>query len=281
MHKHSTYEQLGLPGHIGEIFLLVSLALTLAPYFPGVDFGPLKVPALPDTSRKALKLLAPVLFAASIVFFFPFWPEPTEHIRSAAADYTAKTVLFKNSSSRNVNLDWLDYDGNADPTVRRTFKPGGSEEIQSYLGHVWRFSDANTAAVLRTVVVGDNTHLVEYREFSSSFWISATAIVVLGILAVVSSRLFGRRHGGNSVANSNAPRSKNIGTSASAPAPDSNATANELTKSGDHPYGTPIPGKPGFVKSPYAPNEGLVDVRGFPPGTEVKDPFTKKTFRVP
>jgi hypothetical protein len=47
------------------------------------------------------------------------------------------------------------------------------------------------------------------------------------------------------------------------------------------PQGFVIPGKPGFVKSPYAPSEGLVDVRGFPPGTEVKDPFTGKIFTVP
>src|SRR5713101_6792906 len=80
--------------------------------------------------------------------------------------------------------------------------------------------------------------------------------------------------------NPNAPP-ENAEASAPAPAPPPTAPAPTKTAKGDYPYGTPVPGKPGFVKSPYAADQGLVDVRWCSPGTEVKDPFTNKIFLVP
>jgi hypothetical protein len=46
------------------------------------------------------------------------------------------------------------------------------------------------------------------------------------------------------------------------------------------PYARPVPGKPGFVYSPYD-EKFLIDVRGAPPGTVATDPNSGKTFRVP
>jgi hypothetical protein len=61
------------------------------------------------------------------------------------------------------------------------------------------------------------------------------------------------------------------------------ASLAEKTKSTkrDIPYGIPVPNKPGFVTSPYAPKQGLVDVREFPSGTEVTDPYSGKVFLTP
>ena len=53
------------------------------------------------------------------------------------------------------------------------------------------------------------------------------------------------------------------------------------TSKRDIPYAIPVPNKPGFVTSPYAPKQGLVDVRGFASGTEVVDPYTGKVFLTP
>ena len=56
---------------------------------------------------------------------------------------------------------------------------------------------------------------------------------------------------------------------------------NQPVTTGQVPYAKPVPGKPGFVFSPYDQYKGYIDVRGFPPGTEVKDPLSGKSFLVP
>ena len=50
---------------------------------------------------------------------------------------------------------------------------------------------------------------------------------------------------------------------------------------GDLPYGKPVPGKPGYVFSPFDPSGGYVDVTGYSPGSKVKDPYSGKIFLVP
>ena len=52
-------------------------------------------------------------------------------------------------------------------------------------------------------------------------------------------------------------------------------------KGGDLPVGIGIPGKKGYVYSPYGGDKQQVDVTGIPAGTKVKCPYTGKVFRVP
>lgn len=47
------------------------------------------------------------------------------------------------------------------------------------------------------------------------------------------------------------------------------------------PYGIPVAGQHGAVRSPYNPKGGVVDVSGMPAGMEVKDPYSSKVFLVP
>ena len=49
----------------------------------------------------------------------------------------------------------------------------------------------------------------------------------------------------------------------------------------DLPYAVAVPNHPGLVTSPYAPNQGYVDVHAFPKSTEVVDPYTGKVFLTP
>ncbi len=46
------------------------------------------------------------------------------------------------------------------------------------------------------------------------------------------------------------------------------------------PYGVPVAGKAGVVYSPYDSTK-QIDVKGLAPGTVMKDPWSKKRFRVP
>ena len=62
----------------------------------------------------------------------------------------------------------------------------------------------------------------------------------------------------------------------STPEPQSNSSSG-----GELPYAKPVPGKAGYVFSPYDKNGGYVDVTGYSPGQKVKDPYSGKIFLVP
>jgi hypothetical protein len=80
-----------------------------------------------------------------------------------------------------------------------------------------------------------------------------------------------RRSSGTSVTSrKEAPQSSTTVPSSRASAPSSAFRTGKL-----------VPGKPGYVFSPFDKEGRYVDVSGFPSGTKVKDPWTDKIFLVP
>ena len=77
------------------------------------------------------------------------------------------------------------------------------------------------------------------------------------------------------------PKKKSDETAPNSPPTNPVPDTNPPVQQGNLPYAKPVPGKPGFVFSPYDSKGGYIDVRGFPPGTEVKDPYSGKSFLVP
>ena len=65
------------------------------------------------------------------------------------------------------------------------------------------------------------------------------------------------------------------------PSPSHSPRVTTSQSAAELPTAKPVPGKPGYVLSPFDPNGGYVDVTGYKPGDKVKDPYSKKIFLVP
>jgi hypothetical protein len=75
-----------------------------------------------------------------------------------------------------------------------------------------------------------------------------------------------------------APDAAPSDTTETPPAPEAAAAPVPLA---ELPFGIPVMGRKGYVRSPYAEDQGMVDVNDIPAGAKVKCPFTGKVFRVP
>ena len=75
-----------------------------------------------------------------------------------------------------------------------------------------------------------------------------------------------------------APRTTVVEKPKSSPSPAPRSVTNPPTQ---YPTAKVVPGKPGYVFSPYDASGGYVDVNGYPSGSKVKDPYSGKIFLVP
>lgn len=76
-------------------------------------------------------------------------------------------VTLVNESARKVELCWLSYEGR--PRSAGTLVPGGRVRTQTYVGHCWRVSDAETGEVLQHtfVRVEAGEPVIAYRDDGS------------------------------------------------------------------------------------------------------------------
>lgn len=71
-------------------------------------------------------------------------------------------------------------------------------------------------------------------------------------------------------------------TTAEKPKPSPSAAPRSVANPpAQYPTAKVVPGKPGYVFSPYDPSGGYVDVNGYASGSKVKDPYSGKIFVVP
>src|SRR5438477_10478249 len=70
-------------------------------------------------------------------------------------------------------------------------------------------------------------------------------------------------------------------STAATPRPSATPRSSSSNVAAQFPVAKPVPGKPGYVFSPYDPNGGYVDVTGYQSGSKVKDPYSQKIFLVP
>lgn len=74
----SMLQRLGLPPEFGVTLLIVCLALSVAPYFSGADFGILKIPSFRSTIRRNLRFGGPIALVVAIFLHIPFiWNQPS------------------------------------------------------------------------------------------------------------------------------------------------------------------------------------------------------------
>ena len=82
-----------------------------------------------------------------------------------------------------------------------------------------------------------------------------------------------------SQSSSTAPRTTHKETTQAKPKPSPSSHAS--APGGEFPTAKSVPGKPGYVFSPFDSSGRYVDVSGYGSGSKVKDPWTDKIFIVP
>ncbi|CAN7463098.1 hypothetical protein [Paraburkholderia hospita] len=112
MSKQSLLALLGLPDQFGVALLLLALALFLAPYLAGHDFGVVKIPSFNPAARRILRFIGPVCLLAVVLLHVPLVDKPTppqkEGHTVAEATCTLSGLVFDSDTNRPLAGVFLD-----------------------------------------------------------------------------------------------------------------------------------------------------------------------------
>ena len=105
----STYDLLGIPDALGVTLFVLFLALSAAPYFPGTDVGPVKIPKIENAHRRRqLQIVGPLLLFLSAALFFPVWGGTDKAPASYSLEFSDLTleraVAYLDSLAPEVNI---------------------------------------------------------------------------------------------------------------------------------------------------------------------------------
>jgi hypothetical protein len=143
----------------------------------------------------------------------------------------------------------------------------------------FRVIDAPAAYIRRHVDESDTVRTTTTTSADSD--VVAPGRVVKSAPPTTQNRPTAQSHGSSTSNEMN--RSARTETVKTKPTPSPSRGPRAITSQPDSqmPTAKPVPGKPGYVFSPFDSNGGYVDVTGYKPGDKVKDPYSKKIFLVP
>jgi hypothetical protein len=204
----------------------------------------------------------------------------------------------KHSVKSKPNAEQREASNKRHESTQATQSKARKPENQSRCGGVWTgvlsFGILDTAEETLTIDP-TGTVVTERNQFGSAThpatWDGATVRFQSGALNEIAFTLSPNADGQTAVVTANSMFISNPGATfrklanyqaSAGVATSASTTAAASQKANETPTAKPVPERPGFVYNPFDPTAArLLDVRGKPAGTKVRDPVSGKLFIVP
>ena len=251
---------------------------------------------MPLNRTPCLLIIAALLFV--IAHRLPAPIVETEENPTPAPQESVSQQKSKHSAKSKPHAEQHEASNKRHESTQATQIKARKPENQSRCAGVWTgvlsFGILGTAEETLTID-STGTVVVEKNQFGSAThpatWDGATVRFQSGALNEIAFTLTPNADGQTAVVTADSMFISNPGaafrkianyeTSAGI-ATSASTTAAASQKANEIPTAKPVPGRPGFVYNPFDPTATrLLDVRGKPSGTKLKDPVSGKLFIVP